>query len=77
MATLTTLETVRKYGVHPNVLNRMILMGRVAARKDENGRWMIDKASLEKWNRSRIRRKQKSDQDSDGQNNRVDEPVLA
>jgi len=77
MATLTTLETVRKYGVHPNVLNRMILMGRVVARKDENGRWMIDKASLEKWNRSRVRRKPKPDQVSELQNSRVDEPVLA
>ena len=61
MATLTTLETVRKYGIHPNVLNRMLLMGRIAASKDEDGRWMIDKLSLEKWNRTRIRRKPKSE----------------
>jgi predicted site-specific integrase-resolvase len=67
MATLTTLETVRKYGVHPNVLNRVILMGRVAARKDENGRWMINKSSLEKWDRTRVRRKLKSERVSNGQ----------
>lgn len=56
MPELTTSEAVRAYQVHPNVLNRMILMGRVEARKDQNGRWLISKQSLERWNSRRVRR---------------------
>jgi Helix-turn-helix domain len=53
---LTTSQAVQAYGVFPNVLHRMILMGRLEARKDENGRWLISKESLEHWNRQRVRR---------------------
>ncbi|MGC1492270.1 MAG: helix-turn-helix domain-containing protein [Candidatus Acidiferrum sp.] len=53
---LTTSQAVRKYGVFPNVLHRMILMGRLEARKDADGRWLISTQSLERWNRKRVRR---------------------
>lgn len=53
---LTTSQAVRKYGVFPNVLHRMILMGRLEARKDADGRWLISTLSLERWNRQRVRR---------------------
>jgi hypothetical protein len=55
---LTTSQAVQRYGVFPNVLHRMILMGRLEARKDANGRWLISEASLEKWNAQRVRRPQ-------------------
>jgi hypothetical protein len=56
---LTTSQAVREYGVFPNVLHRMILMGRLEARKDADGRWLITRKSLESWNRNRVRRARK------------------
>ena len=56
MGELTSMQAVRAYEVHPNVLNRLILMGRLKARKNADGRWLISKESLERWNRQRIRR---------------------
>lgn len=57
-----TSQASRAYDVHPNALNRLILMGRVKARKDANGHWLISKESLERWNRQRVRRAPKADQ---------------
>jgi len=56
MSELTTSQAVRTYETHPNVLNRLILMGRLEARKNTDGRWLISKKSLERWNRQRVRR---------------------
>jgi len=56
MPELTTSQAVRAFEVHPNVLSRLILMGRVKARKNANGHWLISKESLERWNRQRVRR---------------------
>jgi Helix-turn-helix domain len=56
MAELTTSEAVRAFDVHPNVLLRLILMGRLDARKDADGRWLINRDSLDRWNRQRMRR---------------------
>ena len=67
MSELTISEAVRVYEVHPNVLSRMILMGRVKGRKNVNGHWLITKDSLEDWNRRRVRRAPK----------RQEEPVAA
>jgi hypothetical protein len=53
---LTTSQAVQLYDVFPNVLHRMILMGRLKARKNADGRWLISKKSLERWNRQRVRR---------------------
>jgi hypothetical protein len=53
---LTTSQAVQAYGVFPNVLHRMILMGRLQARKDANGHWLISRESLERWNAQRVRR---------------------
>jgi predicted site-specific integrase-resolvase len=53
---LTTSQAVQRYGVFPNVLHRMILMGRLAARKNADGRWLISKESLERWDRQRARK---------------------
>ena len=63
---LTTSQAVQLYQVFPNVLHRMILMGRLEARKDENGRWLISKESLERWNRQRVRRAPKPEQGTIG-----------
>jgi hypothetical protein len=58
MGELSTSEAVRVFGTHPNVLNRLILMGRLDARKnpDGSGRWLITRASLDRWNSRRVRR---------------------
>lgn len=56
MQEMTTSQAARMYNTHPNVLNRLILMGRLAAHKDSNGRWLISKESLERWNAQRVRR---------------------
>lgn len=56
---LTTSEAVQRYCVFPNVLHRMILMGRLKARKNADGRWLISAESLERWNRERVRRAKK------------------
>jgi hypothetical protein len=53
---MTTSEAVRAYRVHPNVLCRQILMGRLSARKNTDGRWLIRRKSLDEWNRHRVRR---------------------
>jgi hypothetical protein len=53
---LTTSQAMRAYGVYPNVLHRMILLGRLKARKNADGHWLISKESLERWNRERVRR---------------------
>ena len=57
---MTTREAVQTYGVFPGVLHRLILMGRLKARKDSDGRWLISKESLESWDRTRVRRASKS-----------------
>jgi hypothetical protein len=53
---LTTSQAVQAYGVYPNVLHRMILIGKLKARKNADGRWLISKESLERWNSQRVRR---------------------
>jgi hypothetical protein len=56
MQELTTSEATRQFRTNPNVLIRLILMGKLVARKNADGRWLITKASLENWNRQRARR---------------------
>jgi hypothetical protein len=56
MTELTTTQAVRAYATHPNVLNRLILMGRLEAHKNADGRWLINRESLERWNAQRVRR---------------------
>lgn len=56
MAEITTSQAARTYETHPNVLNRLILMGRLKARKNADGHWLISAESLERWNRRRVRR---------------------
>ena len=56
MGEMTTSQAVRAYDAHPNVINRLILMGRLKARKNADGHWLISKESLEHWNRQRVRR---------------------
>ena len=56
MPELTTSEAVRAYLVHPNVLSRLILMGRLKARKDPDGRWLISQESLDLWDHQRKQR---------------------
>ena len=55
MEVLTTSEAVRQFQMHPATVLRLILTQRVAARKDENGRWLVSRADLERWNRQRGR----------------------
>jgi hypothetical protein len=57
MAEMTTSQAVRAYETHPNVLIRLILLGKLEARKNADGRWLISKDSLECWNRRRVRRR--------------------
>jgi hypothetical protein len=44
----------------------MILMGRLEARKDANGHWLISKESLERWNQERVRRLARPAQAAEG-----------
>jgi hypothetical protein len=62
MGELTISQAVRTYETHPNVLNRLILMGRLKARKNADGRWLINRESLDRWNRQRVRRAPKPEQ---------------
>lgn len=50
---LTTSEAVRAFRMHPATVLRLILTGRVTARKNADGRWLIDRGSLERWNQNR------------------------
>jgi hypothetical protein len=56
MIEMTTSEAARAYHAHPNVLNRLILTGRLKARKNSDGRWLISTESLRQWNSGRKRR---------------------
>ncbi len=58
---LTTSQAMQTYKVFPNVLHRMILMGRLKARKNADGRWLISRDSLERWNRQRVRKTPKAE----------------
>jgi excisionase family DNA binding protein len=53
---LTTSEAVRTFRMHPATVLRLILTGRLQAHKNSDGRWLINKDSLERWNRQRVRR---------------------
>jgi len=53
---VTTAWAIRTYGVFPNSLRLAILMGHLQARKDESGRWLINRDSLDHWNKRRVRR---------------------
>jgi hypothetical protein len=57
---LTTSEAVRAFSMHPATVLRLILTQRVMAKKDSNGRWLISKDSLERWDRKRVRRAPKA-----------------
>jgi Helix-turn-helix domain len=61
MPELSTRQAARTYDAHPVVLQRLIVMGKLEARKDRDGHWLISKASLERWNRQRVRRAPKSE----------------
>ena len=63
MMEMTTSQAVRTYEVHPNVICRLLLMGRLEGRKDANGHWLISKKSLERWNAQRRRRAPKPEQE--------------
>ena len=56
MVELTTSQAVRAYRTHPNVLNRLILLGRLQAHKNADGRWLISQESLDRWSATRIKR---------------------
>jgi hypothetical protein len=49
-------QAIRDYTVYPSVLHRLIAMGKLRARKDGDGRWLIERDSLENWNLLRLRR---------------------
>jgi len=53
---LTTSEAVRTFRMHPATVLRLILTGRVSAQKNADGRWLIDRDGLERWDRSRGQR---------------------
>jgi Helix-turn-helix domain len=56
MKVLTTSEAVREFRMHPITVLRLIQTQRVTATKDVNGRWLINKESLERWVRRRVRK---------------------
>ena len=58
---LTIAQASRTYDAHMVTLTRLCLMGRLEAAKGPDGRWLISKESLERWNRQRVRRAPKSE----------------
>ena len=56
MEFLTTSEAVRQFQMHPATVLRLILTQRVSAYKDGNGRWLVLRSDLERWNAQRVRR---------------------
>lgn len=62
MEVVTTSEAVRQFHMHPATVLRLILTQRVAAHKDANGRWLVRRSDLERWNRQRVRRVPKPEQ---------------
>lgn len=56
MNELTTSEAVRAFQMHPATVLRLILTQRVTARKNRDGRWLIQRADLEEWDAQRVRR---------------------
>jgi hypothetical protein len=59
MEVLTTSEAVRQFQMHPATVLRLILTQRVAAHKDANGKWLVRRSDLERWNSRRVRGRQK------------------
>jgi hypothetical protein len=53
---LTSSEAVRRFRMHPATVLRLILTQRVSAHKDGNGRWLVRRCDLERWNAQRVRR---------------------
>lgn len=53
---ITTSEAVRIFRMHPATVLRLILTQRVGAEKDSNGRWLVRRSDLERWNKQRARR---------------------
>ena len=66
MPELNTSEAVRSFDIHPNMLYRLILMGRIPARKDADGHYRLSRESLERWNANRVRRSPKHSQPVSG-----------
>lgn len=62
MEVLTTSEAVRQFRMHPATVLRLILTQRVAAEKDSNGRWLVRRSDLERWNAQRVHRTPKPEQ---------------
>jgi len=58
---LTTSEAVREFHMHPITVLRLIQTQRVTARKDGDGRWLIQRSDLEAWSRRRMRRSTKEE----------------
>ena len=59
---VTTSEAVRQFQMHPATVLRLILTRRVEAHKDADGKWLILRSDLERWNRQRLRRASKNEQ---------------
>lgn len=62
MEVLTTSEAVRQFQMHPATVLRLNLTRRVTAHKDGNGKWLIRRSDLERWNRQRMRRTPKQEE---------------
>jgi hypothetical protein len=58
MPELSTYEAARAFDAHPVTLQRLVAVGKLDGRKDENGHWRLSKTSLESWNRKRLARRQ-------------------
>jgi hypothetical protein len=56
MEVVTTSEAVRQFQMHPATVLRLILTQRVTAHKDPNGKWLVRRSDLERWNSRRVRK---------------------
>jgi hypothetical protein len=54
MPELSTYEAARVFDAHPVTLQRLVAVGKLDGRKDENGHWQLSKTSLEIWNKKRL-----------------------
>jgi excisionase family DNA binding protein len=60
MPEMGTFEAARVFDVSPVTLLQLIAQGRLQAHKDGDGRWRINRQSLEQWNQKRLGRRRKA-----------------
>jgi len=59
MSDMGTFQAARLFDVSPVTLLQLIAQGKLQAYKNGDGRWRINRQSLEQWNQKRLARRRK------------------